>query len=499
MTSPHNLGEVIGRDIPGDRPWMIEVAADGTERTIDFATFHAEADGVARGLLKRGLSRGDAVGILAANSAEYLIAFMGILRAGLIAVPINTKLPGETIDHIVSDSRLKLLLTDGANAGAGEDAQPPRLRVDDPVAWQEMLDPGPSVTPDMAREEVAIHLYTSGSTGRPKGVPLTHGGYVWATNLLVRTGPPLAEKRALIAAPLFHMNGLLQSMFTSVAGGTVVLLCRFTARDYLETVARLKCGLVTSVPTMLALALRETDVLAHVDLSHVEIITTGSAPSTEAMFDEVHAAFPNARLMNGWGTTESSPVAFGAHPEGKPRPKMSIGYPMAEAEWRLLDGPAENEGVLWVKNPAMMPGYLNLPEETAKRIKDGWYDTGDVMRHDADGFFYFVGRADDMFVCGGENVYPGEVEKLLAQHPDVAEVAVVPTPDAIKGQIPIAFVVPRPGSAPSEDDIKRFALDHAAPYLHPRRVAFVDRLPLAGTNKVDRRMLSERAATEFSR
>jgi acyl-CoA synthetase (AMP-forming)/AMP-acid ligase II len=250
---------------------------------------------------------------------------------------------------------------------------------------------------------------------------------------------------------------------------------------------------------MLALALRETETLARIDLSHVELISTGSAPSTEAMFDDVQRAFPNARVMNGWGTTESSPVAFGPHPEGKPRPKMSLGHPMAEAEWRLHDGPDENEGVLWVKNRALMPGYLNLPEETAKRVKDGWYDTGDVMRRDADGFFFFVGRADDMFVCGGENVYPGEVEKLLAGHPAVAEVAVVPAPDAIKGQIPIAFVVRRPGLAVEEDEIKRFALERAAPYLHPRRVAFVERLPLAGTNKVDRKALAERAAADFSR
>ncbi len=499
MAAIHNLGEVIGRDLPGDRPWLIEVGPDGSERTIDFAGFHAQADALARGLLKRGLDRGSAVGILAANSAEYLIAFVGIMRAGMIAVPINTKLPDETIDHIVADSRLALLLVDGANAVDGGDAAPPRLRIDSPEAWQAMLDPGTHTSPEMGEDEVALHLYTSGSTGRPKGVPLTHGGYVWATELLVRTGPPLAGKRALIAAPLFHMNGLLQSMMTNVAGGTVVLLTRFTAKDYLETAARLGCNLVTSVPTMLALALRERDTLARVDLSHVEIITTGSAPSTETMFDEVQAAFPNARIMNGWGTTESSPVAFGAHPEGKPRPKLSIGYPMAEAEWKLVDGPDENEGVLWVRNRAMMPGYLNLPDETAKRVRDGWYDTGDVMRRDAEGFFYFVGRADDMFVCGGENVYPGEVEKLLAQHPDVAEVAVVPAPDQIKGQIPVAFVVPRPGTSPSEEEIKQFALDRAAPYLHPRRVAFMEKLPLAGTNKVDRKVLSDRAAADFSR
>jgi long-chain acyl-CoA synthetase len=150
--------------------------------------------------------------------------------------------------------------------------------------------------------------------------------------------------------------------------------------------------------------------------------------------------------------------------------------------------------VLWVRNRAITPGYLNLPAETAKRIKNGWYDTGDVMRRDADGFFYFVGRADDMFVCGGENVYPGEVEKLLERHPAVAQAAVVPAPDEIKGQIPVAFVVMRPDHTVGADEIKQFALDRAPAYLHPRFVEFLGEMPLASTNKVDRKTLIARAA-----
>jgi long-chain acyl-CoA synthetase len=497
MAAIHNFGEVIGRDLPGDAAWMIEIAPDGRERTITRDEFHASADALARGLIARGLERGQAVGIYAANSAEYLIAFTGIMRAGMVAVPVNTKLPRETVAHIVADSDLKLLLVDGERASS--ESGPPRIRLDDAAAWNDLLDPGPHRSPEMRDEEIAYILYTSGSTGRPKGVPLTHGGYLWVAELLVRTGPPLEGKRALIAAPLFHMNGLLQSLFTSVAGGTVVLLCRFTARDYLEATARHRCQLITSVPTMLALAIRETETLARLDLSHVEIVVTGSAPSTEALFDHVAAIFPNARVMNGWGTTESSPAAFGPHPEGKPRPKLSIGYPLPEAEWKLVDGPNADEGVLWVRNKAVMPGYLNLPAETAKRIRDGWYDTGDVMRRDAEGFFYFVGRADDMFVCGGENIYPGEVEKLIERHPAVAQAAVVPAPDDIKGQIPVAFVVQRPGAAATTDEIKDFALERAPAYMHPRFVEFVPELPLAGTNKVDRKALIDRAAAEFRR
>jgi long-chain acyl-CoA synthetase len=146
-----------------------------------------------------------------------------------------------------------------------------------------------------------------------------------------------------------------------------------------------------------------------------------------------------------------------------------------------------------------MPGYLNLPEATVTRVRDGWYDTGDVMRRDADGFFFFVGRNDDMFVCGGENIYPGEVEKLLERHPGVAECAVVPLADEIKGQLPVAYVVAKDGAAPTVDELKQFALANAPAYQHPRFIAFLDQLPLAGTNKIDRKALTEDAAARFHR
>jgi long-chain acyl-CoA synthetase len=143
----------------------------------------------------------------------------------------------------------------------------------------------------------------------------------------------------------------------------------------------------------------------------------------------------------------------------------------------------------------LMNGYHNLPEATARAITaDDFYDTGDVFRRDRDGFFTFVGRADDMFVSGCENIYPGEVEKLLERHPDIHQAAVVPVDDELKYKKPVAFVVPRPGAAPNEEAVKQFALANAAPYLHPRRVWFLPEMPLAGTNKIDRRALSDRAA-----
>jgi acyl-CoA synthetase (AMP-forming)/AMP-acid ligase II len=220
----------------------------------------------------------------------------------------------------------------------------------------------------------------------------------------------------------------------------------------------------------------------------------GSAPQTQALWDKARAAFPGVRLVMGYGTTEHGPSTFGTHPDGLPTPDLALGYPLPGNEVRLSGGASPDEGVLEVRCPAVMEGYAKLPETTARVLRDGWYWTGDVARRDRDGFYFFVGRADDMFVCSGENIYPGEVEALLERHPAVHQASVVPVADEERGQIPVAFVVLRPDTEAEEADLKRFALANAPPVQHPRRVFFKPELPLTGTSKIDRRALAEEAA-----
>jgi acyl-CoA synthetase (AMP-forming)/AMP-acid ligase II len=223
----------------------------------------------------------------------------------------------------------------------------------------------------------------------------------------------------------------------------------------------------------------------------------GSAPVSPALLAAVREAFPGALITNGYGTTEAGPIVFAPHPDGKPTPDLSVGVAHPRVRLRLVAGDDRDaeEGVLQMRCPGLMNGYHNLPDATARAMTaDGYYITGDVFRRDADGFYYFIGRADDMFVSGGENVYPGEVEKMLERHPDIHQAAVVPIDDELKFKKPVAFVVPRPGAMLGEDEVRRFALANAAPYLHPRRVWFLDEMPLAGTNKIDRRALADRAA-----
>jgi acyl-CoA synthetase (AMP-forming)/AMP-acid ligase II len=244
--------------------------------------------------------------------------------------------------------------------------------------------------------------------------------------------------------------------------------------------------------------LRERELLAKSDLSAVEAVRMGSAPLTQSLIDQVRAVFPKAAISNGYGTTEAGPVVFGPHPEGIPQPELSTGYPHPDVQLRLVrDGhEVEDEGVLEMKCGALMTHYHKLPDVTAKAMTaDGYYRTGDVFRRDENGFYFFVGRADDMFVCGGENIYPGEVEKMLERHPGIHQAAVIPVPDELKGHKPIAFVVRAAGAELDEQAVKSYALAHAPAYQHPRRVLFVDEMPLAGTNKIDKRRLAQQIPT----
>lgn len=500
MQDLHNLGDLVDAATPPSRPAVIDCRDWQHPLTLTHADIDAEADACARALVARGLPRGSRVAILSLNRAEVLTAYFGIMRAGLVAVPANFKFPPETITFLLADSETRLVFCDSASRRLVPAGMPiVDFDSDGADGYARFLDPGPFETVRPEPGETAMMLYTSGSTGRPKGVPLSHDGQLWTVRSRVGAGGH-GEHRLLVAAPLFHMNGLGSVKFVVAAGASVVLLPQFNAQRFIEAIGRFGVTWITSVPTMLALALRETDVLARTDLSSVKLIRTGSAPSTQALVDDIKRAFPKASLAIVYGTTESGPVAFGARP-GVAKPDLAIGWPQPGVDVRLVapDGRDTAEGELWIRTPANMRGYLNLALKSAEVLTaDGWYKTGDVFSRDEAGAYTFVGRTDDMFVCGGENIYPGEVEGLLERHADIVQACVVPVPDEIKGQKPFAFVVKRPGAQLTEDDVKQFALANAPAYQHPRSVVFMPELPLATTNKVDRKALAEFAREHWA-
>jgi acyl-CoA synthetase (AMP-forming)/AMP-acid ligase II len=495
-----NLGQLIGQDRDPNKIAVIDLGGEGGPRKFSYADIDAMASGVARALLRDGFKRGDRIAILSANRTEYIAACFGIMRAGLVAVPVNFKFPKKTIDFVIRDAGARLVFCDAERRGDCPAGLPVVcFGAPGKDEFDAFLDPGSfsEVTPEP--DEPAMFLYTSGSTGIPKGVVLSHQSHLWVVETRL-AGQDLSQQRYLIAAPLYHMNALALAQLAIAAHSSIVLLPNFTAPAYIAAIGSYRCTWLTAVPPMIAMMLRETDLLAKTDLSSVQFVRMGSAPVSHSLMSALKHALPKAAVTNAYGTTEAGPVVFGPHPQGLQTPEMSVGYPHPKVQLRLVDGSDKNasQGVLEMKCPAVMNGYYNRPDVASPIGSDGFYRTGDVFRRDADGFHYFIGRTDDMFNSGGENIYPGDVERMLETHADVSQAAVVPIDDDIKGQKPVAFIIPKAGRHPSVDEIKQYALANAPAYQHPRFVWFLDKLPLASTNKIDRASLRQLAEERVS-
>lgn len=486
-----NLGLLFAEHAHALRPAIIDLRDPQRPREVSFRELDAACNALARGLAAAGLKPGDRIGILALNRVEFVITLLGAMRCGVIPVPINAKLAADTVAYILKDAGAKMAFAENALRRLC----PPESKVIEFGAeFERFLDPGPFRAFEPAPEAVAIQPYTSGSTGRPKGVLLTHFGQNWSRRILAHTRGTTERDVILVAAPLYHKNALNAIKQGLTAGATLPLLPQFSVERYIDAIGRYRCTVISGVPTMMSMVLARRELLAHSDVSSVRTIMMGSAPSSPQLLRELKAHFPNAEPLVVYGVTEGGPVPLGPHPDGRPRPAGSIGVPYAGTAAKLVGGAHPDEGELAVKNPGVLLAYHNLPEESAQRIRDGWYHTGDICRRDAEGFYYFVGRTDDMFVSGGENIFPIEVESLLERHPAVHQAYVMPFDHELKGQVPYAFVVLRQGAAASEDELKQFALANGPAYQHPRRVFFLEQLPLAGTNKIDQHMLRKRVA-----
>jgi acyl-CoA synthetase (AMP-forming)/AMP-acid ligase II len=488
-----NQGDAVSLTRP-DHPAFVETDTAGAALgTWTYAEFDTAVRATGQWLREQGFPIGARVGLVGLNSVRWVVAFYALQRAGLVPVPISHKLPRSGVEYILTDSGAVAVFTDERALSVDL----PRFPLEE-VGCDLAADPERFVSHRPAPTDAAMFLYTSGSTGRPKGVVLSQRSHLWVLEVRAATPPPPGN-RNLVAAPLYHMNALANVQSALATGVTSVVMPAFDARGYLRAIAEHRVTRLTAVPPMIAMLFQERDLVQSLDLSSVTEVFMGSAPASQSLFDQVRAVLPGARVQFGYGTTESGPIAFTAHPGGLPTPDGSVGVADPHVELRLVDGAGTvvpDQGVLEIRCPALMTGYHNRPDVPDPVTADGFYHTKDIFRVDGDGFYFFVGRSDDMFVSGGENIYPGEVERVIQSHPDVLHSAVVPVPDEIKGTKPVAFVVVRAGAEADAEGIKRHVLEHAPAYQHPRRVWFVDALPLSSTNKIDRASLTERARKE---
>jgi long-chain acyl-CoA synthetase len=474
------------------------------DEAISYAELDDRANHVAGWLAGHGVVAGARVALLWQNDIHYVEEFLGIMRAGAVAVPLNTRQNDETLAYILADAGCAGILagpteldrapTLAKSAGLAEAfvAGPDEVQLAAPLTAAVLATAGPH-DPDA----VCMQPYTSGSTGRPKGVPLTHRGQTWCADVVRRCYLFDETERALLAAPLFHKNAGMTLKTILLAGGTCVVLPGFDPVGVIRAIDRFKITYLSGVPAMYRMLLNETAELSRHDVSSVRFASAGSAPVTIDLLEDFQKVF-GAPIGEGYGLTEGGPDVLLA-PRWGINKLGSLGLPLpgCEVELRGTDGMSEvavgDVGELWVRNPGVTPGYHNLPQVTAERIKNGWLATRDLMRRDSDGYYYFVGRADDLINVAGENVYPKEVEQLLLRHPAVRDVAVVGATDPVKGTVPVAFIVlTEPGVATAQE-LTSFFHEVGPHYAYPRLIEFVAELPLAGTGKIDRARLQQRA------
>ncbi len=480
-------------------------------RNVLYRELEDRLDRVARLLIDSGLRSGDRLALSVSNRFEFVEIFFGAMRAGIVPVPLNTKLGTETLEYIMRDAGcVGALVEDAANphvaALADRIGCKVKISLDASKAgWQDyetaLVAARPGFQPTrLADDHPSFQPYTSGSTGRPKGVVLTHAGQCWWLRCLQKYWPGLPEHRALAAVPLYHKNAMAGAIKPFLSwGGSVVLLPNFEPRRFLHTLSDYRCTHAGAVPAVFTLLLQERDLIDTLDFSALKSLKIGSAPTPKELLDAVEAAFGVA-ASESYGLTEGGPVMIGTPTDGRPVPHGSCGIVWPEGEVKLIDADGNEHpsyGELWVRNPGVTPGYWNLPEVNAVRLKDGWLSTGDVFSRDDDGFFYFRGRTDDMFNSGGENVYPLEVENMLLRNPAVAEASVVPIAHRIKGEVPVAMVVKAKGRDVTEEELKQFCLSVGPAYAHPRRIVFVEELPLNGPGKIDRKVVQRLMRERF--
>jgi fatty-acyl-CoA synthase len=458
-------------------------------RRWSYEELSAEADRWAAALREMGIERGARVAVLATNRAELVHLFFACGRLGCALVPLNWRLAPSELRQIIDDAKPALLLAEPAFAsGLACDW----MELDELRRRAEISAAAPMPAPPDPETPWLI-LYTSGSTGVPKGAILPHRQILYNAVATCAGWQLSAADVAPISTPLFHTGGW--NVFATplwFAGGTVVLFEGFDAQDFLMGLAETGSTMALAVPTQI-LMLTESPGWG-MPLPRLRAFVSGGAPCPPTLAASVLSAGYGFR--EGYGLTECGPNCFATSDSIAASHPGSVGLPIPFLEIRLenedgLDAAPDEPGEILLRGPQLFAGYLGRPELTAAAHDDeGWLRTGDLAQKDGDGIYRICGRRKEMFISGGENVYPGEVEAALCEMAGVQEAVVVGVPDARWGEVGRAFIVARQGASLREGDVLAHARDRLAGYKRPAEVRIVSEIPRLGSGKPDRRALS---------
>ena len=464
-----------------------------TGRTLTYAALEERCARAAAVLASRGVSRGDRVAILCRNRIEFFEIMFACAKLGAILAPLNWRSPAAELAPLMADCGADVLIYGGEDAEtAGKLVASHRIGLDGDYEAQLAAAARLQTDRRWAGDAIWFLMYTSGTTGQPKAVIQTyqmsavnafHVGQAFGVN---------GADTTLNFLPLFHTAGIqLVTLPTLISGGTVIVLPGFDAARALELMPRL--DVFFGVPAVYQQLSLHPD-FEHADLSNVRAWGCGGAPLPDVLVERFAAK--GARVCNGYGMTETGPTAFVAAPEDALTKIGSVGKPQMLLDVRIVgaDGRdvADGEtGEIWMRGPGLTPGYWNRPEETAKAFtSDGWLKSGDIGRRDADGCYYVAGRIKEMYISGGENVYPAEVENVLARHPAVQEAAVVGVADEKWGEVGCAFVMLKADALPvGASELIQHCRGALAAFKAPKQIVFVEDFPRTAAGKVQKHLL----------
>ena len=493
--------------------WPDRVALIEGEDRWTFAQLWADARACASAMLAQGVGHGDRIGIWAPNSRNWIVAALGAQIAGAAIVPMNTRFKGQEAADILRRSHARLVFgpreflgTDYQALLAGEDLPDLQdfIRID--CDFDAFLARGkgaddPAVDDALTRlsgDDVSDIIFTSGTTGRPKGVIATHRQVVqtfgdWAERVDLREGD-----NHLIVSPFFHAFGYKAGWLAClIRGATIIPMAVFDGNEMFRQIEVNRINFLPGPPTIYVMLLHELAGDQRRDFSSLRAAVTGAAPVAPALVERMRNELGITNVVNGYGMTECGVIAMTCKGDDAETIAHTCGYPMPGMEVRCVDDqgrdvPRGQAGEFWVRGHSVMQGYLDEPEATAEAIDaDGWLHTGDVGTIDARGYLAITDRKKNMYISGGFNCYPAEIEKLLTAHPAIETAAVIGVPDERLGEVGKAFVVLRPGNDADEAGIIRWARENMANYKVPRKVVLVDALPRNAGGKVLRDALQE--------
>ena len=482
-----------------------------------FAQFDADTDRIAGGMLSAGLARGDCVGVLALNQIEWLQVFFAAAKIGVGVVGLSVRYRESEFELMLGDSKAKMLFTLTSFDGFDFVGLAERLRTRLPsltrVVTLDSVAGAPSglaaladAPPNSAKlaaaraavnaDDLAMVIFTSGTTGRPKGAALTHRTMLAAAAAEaahIKAGP---KDLVQLALPFNHVGGITCSVLTLLlAGGCCDLVPAFKADDVLGMMVKNPPTIIIGVPTMLTLLLMNRDEVT-VDLGSVRLVITGGSNADSTLLSQLQQAMPKATVMNLYGLSEASgALVMTPWDIAQDELMASIGRPLEGAQVRVLDSTGQpvsagEVGELCFRHLGVVGGYVGQASSDSFDA-EGWLHTGDLALIDARGLIVLKGRKKDMFIQGGFNVYPAEVEGFIAQHPKVLMVAGIGVPDPVLGEVGRYFIVAKPGIGLTEDEIKQHCMQKLADYKVPRQIVLRDQLPMTPAGKIRKAALRD--------